>query len=388
MKWTNKGHELDEYAKNVCGVFERYKKIVLFGAGNIGEKIGRTLARYDFFAGYVDKDKEKQTCGVNGEKVYSPDVLGELNAFIVISVGEEYCDEIKCELKNMGMREHLDFIAAEEFETKWFPVLSYYYFGELYTNLAQICVTERCTLRCKKCAHACHLVDMHAEDMPLEQAKQSADWFFRAFDVVGEFVLIGGEPFLYKHLETLVSYIGENYREKIDLFSITTNGTILPSDTLLELCKKYNVVIRVSDYSKTIPRLKKNYAAFYEKLKEISCIVWETDNESSWLDYGFDGGVSKDESDTLRTFDACKTPCREVRGEKYYYCVMAHTVADNMNLHIGEYDYFDLRADFDRKELLEFEAGYSEKGFLDMCSICRGKEAAKYPIPAAEQMHL
>lgn len=388
MKWVNKGHELDEYAENVCAAFQLYKKVVLFGAGNIGARLSRTLVEYDIFAGFIDNDIEKQQNGVSGEKVYPPSALKDIKALVVISVGAEYCNEIKIQLEDMGLHEYKDYIMAEEFETKWFPVLSYYYFGKLYTNLAQICVTERCTLRCKKCAHACHLVDIQSEDMSLDEAKQSADSFFKIFDKVGEFVLIGGEPFLYKYLEPLIVYIGENYRDQIILFSITTNGTIIPADTLLEVCKKYNVIIRVSDYSNTIPHLKNHYIRFYEKLKDLNSIVWETNNENSWADYGFDNHVLKNEADTLRTFDTCKTLCREVKGKKYYYCVMAHTVANNMNLEMGENDYFDLGLEFDKKELLEFEVGYSEKGFLDMCGICRGKEAGKFSIPAAEQMAL
>ena len=37
MKWTNKGHELDEYANEVVRLFdERKGKVYLFGAGLIG----------------------------------------------------------------------------------------------------------------------------------------------------------------------------------------------------------------------------------------------------------------------------------------------------------------------------------------------------------------
>ena len=388
MKWTNKGHELDEYAKNVCDIFSLYKKIVLFGAGNIGSRIRRVLVEYDILAGYVDNDVEKQKSGVDGEKVFAPDELKDIQAFIVVSVGVEYCDAIKTQLMDMGLYEYRNFITVEEFETKWFPILSYYYFGKLYTNLAQISVTERCTLRCKKCAHACHAVDINLDDMSLDDAKQSADLFFGTFDAVGEFVLIGGEPFLYKYLAELVEYIGQKYRNKIILFTITTNGTIMPADLLLEVCKKYNVVIRVSDYSNTLPRLKEHYAKLYDRIKDMDSIVWETNNENSWIDYGFDDSISKGELDTLRTFDTCKTLCREVKREKYYYCVMAHTVSNNMKLNMGENDYFDLSIKFDKKELLEFEVGYSEKGFLDMCSICRGREAGKFSIPAAEQITL
>lgn len=80
---------------------------------------------------------------------------------------------------------------------------------------------------------------MNEEDMPLDIAKKSADVFFSKYDCVGEFVLIGGEPLLYKNLIEIVEYIGSKYGSKIILFSITTNGTIIPSDELIKICMRY-----------------------------------------------------------------------------------------------------------------------------------------------------
>ncbi len=386
MKWQNKGNELIECGKGYVKIFCAHKNITVFGAGNIGSRLCRTLKAYDIFAGYVDNDVKKQNEGFEGENVFAPEHLLNINTFVVIAGSKEHTDEIIKQLMQMGFKKDEDFIDAEVFEYSWFPILSFFYFNKLYTNLAQISVTERCTLKCKNCAHACHMVDINSDDMPLDKAIESADYFFNAFDCVGEFVLIGGEPFLYTRLAELIEYIGSKYREKIILFTITTNGTIIPNNDIIKLCKKYNITIRVSDYSKTIPRLERQYKKLYDSLSELNSIVWETDDQGSWFDYGFNNLQRKNVTDSRRTFDTCKTPCREINGSKYYYCVMAHTVAQNMKLDIGADDYFELDGKVNKNELLEFEMGYSEKGYLDMCSMCRGKEAEKYLIPAAEQL--
>lgn len=56
---------------------------------------------------------------------------------------------------------------------------------------------------------------------------------------------------------------------------------------------------------------------------------------------------------------------------------------------IGLDDYLDLgklsRENY-KEKIMEFQLGYSEKGYLDMCNHCRGGEAIKYPIPAGEQL--
>ena len=40
----------------------------------------------------------------------------------------------------------------------------------------------------------------------------------------------------------------------------------------------------------------------------------------------------------------------------------------------------------DKKVVLEFQQGFSEKGYLDMCNHCNGADAVNHPIPCAEQI--
>lgn len=61
---------------------------------------------------------------------------------------------------------------------------------------------------------------------------------------------------------------------------------------------------------------------------------------------------------------------------------------DEVNNKIDE-DYLDLERmseDNYKKELIEYNYGYSEKGYLKMCHRCRGKNAEKFPIPVAEKL--
>ena len=222
--------------------------------------------------------------------------------------------------------------------------------------------------------------------MKLDMAKESADFFFRYVDVVNEFVLIGGEPFLYADLEELIDYIGRNYREKILTFAITTNGTIVPSDEIVELCKRYRVTVRVSDYTDTIPKLQPRYDLIYDKLSEIEIITWKTKKEDCWFDYGFEEvDRGEDVCQLIEVFDKCRIDCREIRGSRYYYCVMARTVPENMGWRIGAEDYLELKDLQDKKILFEYQQGFSGKGYVDLCRHCRGADAPQFLIAAAEQ---
>ena len=392
MKWRNKGHEFDCFAKEIVQNFRaKGEKIYIFGAGLIGEEIRPILEKTGYFCGFIDNDTKKQAAGVNGAKVISlQDYLaGEGQGLVIIAADTKNIPVITKQLADAGLREVKDFYDRKDFMKNVFPVLTAYANDQIYVELAQICLTERCTLKCRNCAHGCYAVDSGSQDMSVEMAKESADSFFAHVDIVAEFVLIGGEPFLYRHLGEMIAYIGERYRDKIVVFAITTNGTILPDRLLLDLCKKYDITIRISDYSATITRLEKQYELLKEVLAQNQISYSISGKETQWMDYGFEM-VDRNwqEKELIGVFDRCKTPCREIRGSRYYYCVMARSVSENLSLGLGAEDYLDLKEleTEDRKILLEFQMGYSEKGYLDLCNHCNGADAVNYPIPAAEQV--
>ena len=112
--------------------------------------------------------------------------------------------------------------------------------------------------------------------------------------------------------------------------------------------------------------------------------------ETTWMDYGFDYYERKCSNEELvEVFDKCNTPCHEIRENRFYYCVMARSVSDNLSYNVGEDDYLDINklvGDNGKEEFLKYILGYSEKGYLDMCRFCHGADCKNYPIPAAEQM--
>lgn len=234
---------------------------------------------------------------------------------------------------------------------------------------------------------------MDYPDLSIERACVSADNFFRYVDYVDEFILLGGEPLLYKDLSKVIKYIGEHYRDKINKFVIISNGTIVPSNELLLMCKIHNVVFRISNYTASLPRLKKQHEKIYKKMSfyGVKMILGEADQH--WMDYGFDY-VKRDcnENELISVFDTCHTICNEVQDDKFYYCVMAHTVANNLHFNVGRDDYFRLenlvgrQLEKNKVLFLEYTLGYSDKGYLDMCRYCNGADAKKYLIPVAEQV--
>lgn len=394
MRWKNRGHEFDKEAEQIIETFNNGKKVFVFGAGILGLDIKQRLELFACFGGFIDNDEEKQKNGVGDVKVIAfSDYMGLSEKGILVIAADVKNIPILCsQVSNAGLEQTKDYYLWMDFNRRVYPILLTYYYDKSYVELAQISVTERCTLKCRKCAHACPYTKNNLSDLHLEDVYLSADSFFEKVDVVREFVLIGGEPLLYKDLFKAVEYIGKRYRHKIITFSIATNGTIAPSDDLLIQCIKYKVVIKISNYSVSVPRL----VPVYDKLEQIlkkQGVAYEMGNpEVEWFDYGFDyvNSANALQTDMIRLFDGCRTNCREVRKNKYYYCVMARSVSENMGFDIGNEDYLDLKQLPEKeykKVLLEFNMGYSDKGYLDMCRHCNGAAMAKNKrLPAAEQI--
>lgn len=390
MEWTARGNE-NIFENNIVDI-NKTTKFCVYGAGELGGDLYKTLKFYNMFDCFVDNNKEIQHHGCNGELVLSENeyLRKSTNPHIIICASRKNTLAIEKHLKDEGFIYNRDYFIYREFVDKILPIMAYEFFDQIFISLTQISVTERCTLRCKKCAHGCYNVPITQSDMTLEQVKKSADIFFSKVDFIQEFVLIGGEPLLYKNLIEVIEYIGSKYRDKMNIFSITSNGTITPSKELIDICKKYRVLIRISNYSGTIKKLEIQYENLRELFISNDVLFRIGKKENEWVDYGFDNYERKcDDSQLIEVFDACSTPCHEIRESKFYYCVMARSVSDNLHYDVGETDYLDfnqLTNENWKRELLEFILGYSEKGYLDMCRYCHGAEVNNYPIPAAEQM--
>lgn len=391
MKWTNKGNE-NIFAEKYMDNMSTTTKFCIYGAGELGGDLYITLKHYNMFFGFIDNNKELQQKGYKNEMVLSENIYFRKykNYPIIICASKKNTLVIKNNLKERGLIYNADYYICNEFTDRILPLILYKFYNQIFMSLAQICVTERCTLKCKKCAHGCYNVLNTPKDMKLEQVKQSADIFFSRVNYIQEFVLIGGETLLYRNLIEAIDYIGSKYRNCINIFSITSNGTITPSKELIDMCKRYNVLIRISNYSGTLNNLELQY----QKLREIfisnNVLYRISKKENKWIDYGFDYFKRDCENEQLiDVFDACSTPCHEIRENKFYYCVMARSVADNLSIDVGKEDYLDFNKLLGKnwkRILLEFIMGYSEKGYMDMCRYCHGADSYKYPIPAAEQM--
>lgn len=396
MKWTNKGHEFDRVWEMLDINENEPLYFYIFGAGVIGRSLCKSIIKNlqklkinNVIRGFIDNDVNKQGAVIDNIDVISLDEYLSLGkGKILLAAKQDFLEQMENQLKKHGLKRGKDYFFGAEFCCDYFPLISTYYYNKNYISFAQISLTERCTLKCKHCAHGCFAVDRRkSNDLTIEQVKKSADYFFHQVDYVYKFTLLGGEPLLYSNLVEAIIYIGEKYRNQIDIFYITTNGTLLPNESVIEVCKKYNVSFEISDYTNQVPRLKQRLEKFTEILSKNEINYSILKEEFEWIDFGFQY-VKNEDSELISIFDKCKTVCREIRENRYYYCVMARSTSENLGLGVGEEDYLDLdllQGDDSKKIFFEFSLGYSNKGYLDMCKYCNSM-ASNVLVPPGEQI--
>jgi len=256
----------DQYRQNVLSHVEEIKKsgrpVVIFGTGRAGWYIMKVFEHYDvpiavfsandpgdkntYFDYPVLSPKEiaeklpnayvfiglfmpntaaainEQFRQINLHNVYY-DMAAFLFTFFVAVAGR-ICDE-----DILARSIHILFENYKEGQIHYGLTRGDYFVSPFVTSV----ITQKCTLRCRDCAQ---LIPYY--DAPVHFSKESVindlRQYAKAFDVVPEISLHGGEPFLHPEIDAICKEVAAI--ANIVFVSFITNGTImLPDDKLQQL---------------------------------------------------------------------------------------------------------------------------------------------------------
>ena len=114
-------------------------------------------------------------------------------------------------------------------------------------SFVALSVTERCSLKCKHCSVLAPYYS-HPIDEPLDDIITYFSRFLDCIDSIAELQIGGGEPFMHKELDKILSWCLQ--QEKIKEISIFTNSTIIPSEKILTLFQNHKIKLLLDDYGK------------------------------------------------------------------------------------------------------------------------------------------
>lgn len=264
-----------------------------------------------------------------------------------------------------------DFCNIKEFIPEWY-----------WKNRKECClytvdmtVSAKCNFKCKNCNM---FMPYYKTDTrySLEELKANVDQFFKIVDYVCYIGFIGGEPLLFNQLEKLIEYIKTAYSDQAGNFTIHTNGSIKPSETLVSVIKKYNITVAVSDYGEQSPCRDKmlDTVAYLQK----QGVYVDVRASLEWRDVGFPDHPCNFSDKEMKThMNSCSADWRGVNDGKFYYCNIAWSAEKAGLTKLEEDDYLVMKELVDegnrgKERLLKLSEGYFEKGYMSFCRKCGG----------------
>ena len=260
----------------------------------------------------------------------------------------------------------------------------YVYESKVHIFQTDIMVTERCNLNCS----FCNMFIPHYESpkhKSLETIISDVDSYFKIVDYVSIFHLVGGEPFLHPQMYDIIKYILDNYQSKIDKFIITTNGTALPKDNIIELLKSNDIILSISNYTDKLELLKGKFDRVTKTYKD-NRIKHYIRNEIEWNDFG-DLRIKKNmsEAELIEHFDNCTAPFRGLDNGKFYYCHLNTSAVLTKLFPLNENDFVEMGS-ISKEDLLKFDMGNTKLGYVTFCDNCNGcNTQIKVPVSYEHQ---
>lgn len=262
----------------------------------------------------------------------------------------------------------------------------------IHVHQCALIISLRCTLKCKLClVYAPYY--QSPKDLPLPEIERSIDTYFQLVDTCGTLNIQGGEPLMHPDLPAIVEKVVQ-YRDRIHKILLTTNGTLLPSDRLIETLRafKENVQVNISNYgpelSKKVPELT--------NILERNSVPYHVINYSGdhihfggWLD--FTDHTLKHQSEEALVENASDCGYRNggnlaIRGGEIFFC---YRVARRIELGIIEKNEQSCVNMFDERTIAQKRKNIRDilkARYTPACAYCVGKRSGAQHYPPAVQL--
>jgi len=251
---------------------------------------------------------------------------------------------------------------------------------KLDLSFVALSITERCTLRCKKCSVLAPYYK-HPCDDPFDEIIQPFQRFLSCINSIAELQIGGGEPMMHRDLGRILLWCLE--QEKIKEISIFTNSTILPDNDLAKILSNAKIKLLLDNYGKLSRKLPE-----FVQLCDDRGIRYLLQTFERWDDLGDYLDKHEDEEQLVEKFRYCSfgNVMSFMKG-KLYRCTTAARIADLQMVEDDPSDYVDFNkiqsTDTWVKQIQYLIQG---KKYHLGCRLCNGISTHNLGIPVAEQI--
>lgn len=238
---------------------------------------------------------------------------------------------------------------------------------------------QACTLKCKDCGNFSPYSSKKRYD--ISSIKDDLKRFVRCVDKLKAVQIQGGEPFLYSELVDLINFL--RFECLIEKITVATNGTIVPSDAVMDCMQKNDVRVRVSNYKEVVDQDR--FDALIGKLKKwgICHRVYSfVGRDGAWCELG---GLERErdaDSDLVaERFATCPfRGCLTLENGLLGRCARATISHEVQGFKPGVNDYVRVREIPDAGNLGKAVRQYLDQpSFMAACRYCNGGNGKVIP---------
>lgn len=348
--------------------WNKISEIVLFGYGQVAIRNLEILIKDFHIPFIIDTDAKKAGASYKGIPVvtYEEGKKRLKGRKIVVSTTQRFFLDIARTLENDNLLRHRDFCSISQFMVEWYLKNR----NKYYIYHMDIAVTTKCTFNCEHCNM---FIPYHknGKNYSFEEIKTSMDLLMERIDGIFDLGILGGEPLLNNDLIKMLDYFGDRYGDRIGQMTVITNGSILPSEELLKVMKKYRVYMGISDYSNALPY--KDKLDRLDALLEEWGIVHVIKKSLIWCAPGFPVNPRQyTEEAYARHIELCRPDWNGLHDNKFYYCNVAWSAGETGLYNLHENDYIELETlkpglESDKRKIVEMS-----RGICSFCKVCGG----------------
>lgn len=381
---------------------EEGKKIIIFGAGIVGEVAEYALSskgvQVDCFC---DNSEAKIGGMLHDIPIRSLQEIKDKGIDALFIVAVSIHREIELQLNDFGFWSVTDSrdlvntidITKYDFSASHYQVKEYIesymrhtaeYIveeGNIVIKNIGLIITERCSLRCKDCVN---LMQYFKEPKHISTNINidSMEKLLENVSCIERVSVVGGEPFVNKEAYRIIEWlIGQ---DKIKNITVFTNATVIPDNEQIEFLKNGKVFISISNYEVESQKV----TDLSEKLKENG-IDYNIVRDRVWKDLGNLQCRNRSAEDNNTLFHKCFFDgCFQLMYGQLHYCARSACGVALKAFPEREGDYFDLfRTDLSdeayKTKFMEFLK--NDKTAPTACDYCSGKDWKSKHVPVGIQ---
>ncbi len=408
------------------------KKIVIYGAGKIGERVCRFFSHFGIQVSFFWDAKAELIREVGTVPVLKPDFQqippeDRERYFVIVTVfSENICHMIQDSLLEAGFsntmtdRKFVNSLIyfkckADVHEKKFHFNLTTCFFCpnargggsrcEIFDDHVEkylvtdklnldrdnalvipsmgVLISTRCNLRCKGCNHLReYYKPFNNFDIEAVRIFDDLGRVLDAVDFVHTVVIVGGESFLHKDFENIIERA--LHLPKIGMVHIITNGTVVPkNERVFELLSSPRLIVEISGYGdKLRKKLQENIKLFMTKMDEFH-VNYRYTKQMQWFDFGDFEDRDYSEEELSRVYSSCICVSNDLFEGKLHSC--SRSVFGTYLGKIPDFrsDYVDVRRT-SKEDMRMRLAEFFGKKYAEACRFCSGTSTAT--IEAGEQV--